>query len=512
MKRTVLIGILLGSLGTTGWGQRLTSLTDSLHYRVEVQTTLSDGDHTPLWLNANRHGLSSLRTANGYVRGALSRSMESDLLRRWGVDYAVDVAVPTGFTSHFVVQQAYVEGRWLRGRLTLGSKEYPMELKNQKLSSGAQTLGINARPIPQLRLALPDYWTVPGLRGWLAVKGHLAYGMPTDGRWQKNFTQRQSHYVEHGLYHSKAGYLRIGPRNITLELGLEMACQFGGTTHQGGPSGGTIKNGRGFPAFLNALTSGGADATDSHWSNNAGNHLGSWVARLNMDYAAWNLGLYADRYFEDHSAMLFVDYDGYGSGDEWDKKKQSRFFLYDLKDMMLGAELRLKRLPWLNNIVLEYLYTKYQSGPINHDHTQNISDHIGGGDNYYNHNLQPGWQHWGMVMGNPLYRSPLYNTDGMVQVKNNRFVAWHLGVGGQPLAQLHYRVLATWQRGYGTYDEMFPDPCEDVSLLAEATYTLPRGGWQLKAAFGLDSGRIYGDNVGLQLTVVKTGILKTRKR
>ena len=38
-------------------------LTDSLHYRVEMQTTLTTGDHTPLWLNANRYGLSSLSTA-----------------------------------------------------------------------------------------------------------------------------------------------------------------------------------------------------------------------------------------------------------------------------------------------------------------------------------------------------------------------------------------------------------------------------------------------------------------
>jgi hypothetical protein len=29
-------------------------------------------------------------------------------------------------------------------------------------------------------------------------------------------------------------------------------------------------------------------------------------------------------------------------------------------------------------------------------------------------------------MGNPLYRSPIYNSDGKVEVKNNRFLAFHL--------------------------------------------------------------------------------------
>ena len=59
--------------------------------------------------------------------------------------------------------------------------------------------------------------------------------------------------------------------------------------------------------------------------------------------------------------------------------------MYSLKDMMLGAEMSSKYGTWLRNIVFEYLYTKYQSGPYNHDRTQNSSDHISGTDDYYHH-------------------------------------------------------------------------------------------------------------------------------
>ena len=145
------------------------SLFDSLQYRMEIQATLSSGDHTPLWLNANKYGLSSLKTSNGFVRGALQRPLSADDGRKWGFGYGADLAVAAGFTSTLVVQQAYVEGRWLKGVLTVGAKEQPMELKNQELSTGSQTLGINARPVPQVRLALPDYWTIPHTRNWLAV-------------------------------------------------------------------------------------------------------------------------------------------------------------------------------------------------------------------------------------------------------------------------------------------------------------------------------------------------------
>lgn len=473
-------------------GQERLSLTDSLQYRVGFQTTLSAGDNTPLWLNANKYGLSSLKTTNGYVRGAVERPLSADDGRCWGLGYGVDVAVATGFTSTLVVQQAYVEGRWQKGVLTVGAKEYPMELKNHELSTGSQTLGINARPIPQVRIALPDYWTIPITGNWLALKGHVAFGKTTDDNWQEKFVAPRQRYTDGTLYHSKAGYLKVGPKNITLELGLELATQFGGTSYlyENGVEK-VYKNDGGLKAFKNALFMSGSDATDGDFKNAEGNHLGSWVARLNFDQPAWNLGLYADQFFEDHSMLTHFN------------KSGDKYMRYDFKDWMLGAELKLKHNPWLQNIVIEYLYTKYQAGPVYHDETSNIHHQISGRDNYYNHHLFTGWQHWGQVMGNPLYLSPLYNSDGNIEVCHNRFVAWHLGLSGTPLSNLHYRFLATWQKSYGSYYYLPPNPEENTSLLAEVSYCM-RQGWSLNGAFAMDSGKLRGDNYGIQLSIVKT--------
>ena len=111
------------------------------------------------------------------------RPLSTDSARRWAIGYGVDVAVPVNYTSNVVVQQAFAESRWLHGVLSVGAKEYPMELKSQTLSSGSQTLGINARPVPQVRIALPEYWTIPWTKRWLHLKGHIAYGMMTDDSW-----------------------------------------------------------------------------------------------------------------------------------------------------------------------------------------------------------------------------------------------------------------------------------------------------------------------------------------
>lgn len=518
---TVLAGFSLPLSAQYAWQEGAEAgklnLCEDVEYQIEMQGSFSKGK-TPLWLNANKYGLSSLEENNGYLRAAVVRPLSTDSARKWAVGYGVDLAVPVQYTSHFVVQQAFVEARWLHATLTVGAKQYPMELKNQTLSSGSQTLGINARPVPQVRLAIPQYWTIPILHGWLQFKGHVAYGKMTDDNWQHEFTQRKTRYADDVLYHSKAGYLRIGNENLfcpwSLELGLEMAAEFGGKPHIPSKDGGltVLPTESGLKGFWYALFPGGADATDGLYANVAGNHLGSWLMRLNYDADTWKLGIYADHFFEDHSQMFFLDYNGYGEKNEWMERKHNRFFRYALKDIMLGAELNIKYGRWLKNVVFEYLYTKYQSGPYNHDHTVNIPDHVAGVDDYYNHGDYTGWQHWGQVIGNPLYRSPIYNDEGIIRVLDNRFIAYHLGWDGEPSDRVGYRCLFTYQKGWGTYEWPFLKAHHNVSFLVESHVNF-RYGWKVKAGYGMDFGskEMLGHNAGVQLTISKSGLFRQKK-
>lgn len=493
--------------------QKATEKND-YEYRIEAQGSFSHGK-TPLWLNANKYGLSSLDESNGYLRGMLIRSIDNDKEKKWGYGFGVDIAGAMGYTSHFIVQQAYAEGRWLHGTLSVGSKQREMNLKNNRLSSGSQTLGINARPVPQVRLALEDYWPVPLTNGWVQLRGHIAYGMMTDDSWQHDFTNKKSRYADNVLYHSKAGFIRIGNdpymNPFSVELGLEMASLFGGKAYLPTADGSmqVIEGETGLKGYWNAFIPGGKDATDGqNYKNAEGDQLGSWMIRLNYETDLWKAGLYADKFFEDHSAMFQLDYDGYGSGEEWQQKKKRRYVLYDFKDWMLGFDLNMKYGSWLRNIVVEYIYTKYQSGPIYHDHTQTIPDHIGGNDNFYNHNIYTGWQHWGQVIGNPLYRSPIYNNDGNIEIENNRFMAFHLGFDGRPSDNTRYRVLATYQEGWGTYSRPFNDKHHNISFLVEGEYKFTKKAlrdWSIRGGYAMDFGGILGNNYGFQLTVAKTG-------
>lgn len=490
----------------------------NVEYKVEMQGSVS-GNKTPLWLNANRYGLSSLEKTNGYIRGAVERILNTDEGRKWGLGYGLDLVAPFNYTSKVVIQQAYVEGRWLHGVLSVGAKEYPMELKNNELSTGSQTLGINARPVPQVRLALKDYWTIPHTKGWLHLKGHIAYGKMTDENWQHDFTMKQSKYADGVLYHSKAGYLKLGNREVfspwSLEMGLEMVSTFGGTSYTFLPDGSSIvKEGeKGVKTFWRAFIPGGGDVGETTYQNAEGNQLGSWVMRLEYDGDLNRYALYADKYFEDHSSMLFLDYDGYGVGDEWQVKKDNKYVRYDIKDWLLGFEYNFKADSWLNTVVLEYMYSKYQSGPIYHDHTKTIAEHLGGKDDFYNHYIYTGNQHWGQAMGNPLYRSPIYNEDGKIRFANNRFSAYHIGLGGKPNQFVKWRFLCTWQDGLGTYAEPYIKVKHNASLLGEVEYEFhpDKKNWltnsTLRGACGADFGSILGGvNYGFQLTFCKRGV------
>ena len=231
MKKLILTSLLATTLHAFAQSP---NLGKGISYSIEMSGTLSDGRHAPLWLTANRYGLSSIERNSGDLRGGVFRRADNDSTRHWDIGYGADLVIPANYTSKFVVQQFYADVRWMKGTLTVGQKQQPMQLKNNELSSGSQTFGINARPYPELRFALPNYWEIPYTKGFIAFKGHIAWGLFTDNHFQKDFAEGHSHYDQDVLMHTKAGYLRLGKESkpFTVELGLEMATQFGGTHYE----------------------------------------------------------------------------------------------------------------------------------------------------------------------------------------------------------------------------------------------------------------------------------------
>lgn len=464
---------------------------------AELSGTASTGSYAPLWLTANRYGLSSVKQYSGYLRARVERDIANDSTRKWRVGYGLDLAVAVGHERVGIVQQAYVEGAWKMLRLTLGAKQQPLETQNPELSSGAMGLGINARPIPQIRFDI-DWFGFPGTKGWWQWKLHGSYGWMTDGRWQEQWVLDGTRYATHTLYHEKALYWQFGRKDIfplTYEIGIRMMAEFGGTSynvqtvraHEGQKT--EYRHDNGLRAYWDALLCRGSDATDGSNPNVSGNHLGSYIMQLQYHGKKWQARAYWERFFEDHS-MLTVQ--------------------YGIRDMLIGAEVTVPRNPFITTAVLEYITTTDQSGAVYHDGTHNIPDAMAGRDDYYNHLHYAGWQHYGQTLGNPLLTSPLYNGafghDGVLQFYNNRLKGWHVGLSGDPSAQWHWRILASFTRNWGIYALPFDEMQRQTYLLAEGRFSPTRRakGWDFVLGIGYDHGGLLGNSLGFQATIRKT--------
>lgn len=497
--RKYIIYIFISLLGVNAYAQ-ISRLGENVQYAFTLQGTAGGGDNAPFWFTNNRYGLGTTDNFSGLARVALWRTVETDSLWFWRMGYGFDLASPINSENgYFCIQQAYADIEWKMLRLSLGQKERPSELKNPFLSTGGMTLGANVRPIPQVRLELPEFWAIPGTKGILSFKAHIAYGWYTDGNWQEKFNAGTDNiYTKGSMFHSKALFIRLGNRELfPLEVtgGLEMACQFGGRGWNiKSYSGGTFEQNQDVSLGGNPWTAfipGGGDVNDENYTNAAGNHLGSWHLRLDWIKKNWSIGLYLEHFFEDQSQM---------------------FFQYGWKDMLLGLEVNFPKNPFLTTFLYEYNGTMHQSGPLYHDITEEIPIQISANDDYYRNHIYGAWQMGGFVLGNPLILSPIYNdyfgSKGSFQPLHNRLQIHHLGIMGNPSEEWSWRAMYTHQYSLGTYNQPTLDPCYANYLLLEASY-MPRWakGLTMTVSYGQNNGNLLGCSNGAMLTLNFNGWL-----
>ncbi len=497
-RHTITVFLCLLLLPLAIWSQS-ERLGEDIQYGFSLRGTSGGGDNVPFWFTNNRYGLGPIRKHTAQARAYIKRDAEADSLRFWRIGYGADMVAGYGSQSEFCVQQLFVDVEWKMLRLSLGQKERPSELKNEELSTGGMTLGINARPLPQVRAELPYFWAIPGTKGWFSIKGHIAYGIYTDNRWQRNWNAGTSNiYTQKSLFHSKALLMKIGNEKkfpLTLKWGLEMACQFGGKgyneiSYTGQPLGQAVKLGGN---ILKAFVPSGGDVNDDAFSNAVGNHIGSWHFRLDWTGKNWSVGAYMDHLFEDHSQLGMQ----YGF---W-------------KDMLLGIEINLPENRYVSSIVYEHNGTMNQSGPIYHDATPENPQQISANDTYYINHVYGSWQHGGFVMGNPLILSPMYNgyfgRVGSLSCDFSRVNAHHIGLKGNPTPRLSWRALYTYEKNLGTYDKPVMDPLEGHFLLLEACYKPKKlRGWGFGAAYGHNHGSLLGKANSAMLTVSFDGWIR----
>ena len=478
-----------------------------ISYEIQSSATASTGKYAPFWLVSNQHGMASLENNSAHLGMGLFRNFDEKKGLTWA--YGAEIVGAWNYTSPFYLQQLYADIKYNCWELSIGSKERWSEGKHRRLSGGGLTFAPNAHPIPQVRFGINEYTTVPWLFGdWVQVKGHLSYGKYADREFITSHmahAPRGTYYTSDILMHEKTAFLKIGNEEkspLSVEIGLEMYSQFGGKFY-------IKRNGindslrydipHTYKEYLKALIpmAGGSDAPASDQKNINGNVLGSWHLAANYQLRDWRIRLYYEHFYEDHSGLL-----GYH------KIRRGEVVSYfPWYDGLYGLEIDLPANRVASTIVYEYINSRLQGGPI----VNYWQDHLVGKDSYYNNSIYQSWQHGGMAICNPHHLSPLYAETATMNMPYTRIRSHHMGIEGSPTPQLGYRVMSSYTKHWGSYDDPLPEPKAQLSLMAELTYIpLQWQGWQLTGAFALDHSQLIGNNTGAMLTLRKQGFIKEK--
>lgn len=490
--RLIIINFAALSLSATIFAQN-EGEPDATVYKAKVFGSAATGANTPFWITSNRYGVVPMDAGNGYLRASVIHNQHFGTGFRWGAGLDAVVAAPR--QKNVFIQQLYAEIGYKCLLLSAGSKERYSSLWDRNLSSGDMVESANARPIPEVNLSIPEFTTIPRTKGWAQFKGDFAVGRSFDSDYLESFANPKQTYIKDVLWHHKSLFLQIkdthGDFPFALALGVRDIAQWGGTSTN--PKIGVQPHS--FKDFIRVVCgmSGGEDATESDQINVLGSHYGSYDFKLSYTRKDLVLHAYYQHYYNDKSGMVFDN----GTDGLW------------------GIQADLSTLPWLRKVVVEYLVTMNQSGPLHYilfDH-ETHPGRGGGDDDYYNnYEYLTGLSYFNRGLGSPLIPDPEYNKDGKLGFRNNRVRAWHFGAEGDLSKQVSYRVLFAATTGWGRSMAPFLNKKSGTSCLVDIAYTHPRlEGWTFTGSVAADTGTMIGKSTGFSLSVAKRGILKAWK-
>lgn len=443
---------------------------DTIKYEAEISGLTSTGTFSPFWLQSNQYGKIPTTSNSADFRICINKDFEHPTaIFDYGFKANMLLQTYTGKTNVYM-HEYYAKARFLVFNLTVGAREEKLGNQDSTLSCGGFLFSQNARPMPKITLGIEQFTPVPYTKGFMEIKGAISHGWFTDNIFDKNV-----------LLHQKYAYIKLGGKlPVHVQYGLDHVAQWGGYIPGWGqqPSD--------FQSFIKIFLgkSGGSDANRSDQINALGNHIISQSLKLEIDISNYNISGYWQNLSEDGPIRVI-----------WNTM--------NLPDGLWGISIRNKDFPFIKGIVYEYLNTTDQSGPY-HDKDGII---YGGADNYFNGEYRSGWSYFSRTIGTPFITSSFYNNNGSVSHLNTRVQVHHIGIEGN-IHDYRYKALCSFSKNYGTYSNPFPAMVQNTSLMLEVNKQFPKLlNLNIGCRAGADFGKLFGNSVGIQLSVSKTGNL-----
>ncbi len=510
MKRTLIRGIIAVCAVFLFRAYLFGAEPVTLDWSSELITSVGSGDFAPYYFTANRQGILT-QSANTLLDLRVEKNI--DLSRRFSYAFGVEAfggwSESTAYSQYqaasgwreierrpaaAMMQQLYGMMKWRGVFLTVGMQAHGSAILNRHLSSGDLIESGNARPLPEARIGFIDFQDIPFTDGWVQIQGEVGYGRFVDTDWLSDHSNYYHSHITHGsLLNYKRCYFRTKPSQpVSVTVGAQCVCVFGGSTYY--YINGNLKriehHSRDIKDFVEAFL-----PIHSREDFRFGNSIGSWDMKVRYRMPD-NTEISA--YFE----WPWEDGSGLGRRNGWDG--------------LWGVEYKARSHGWIDGAVAEYIDFTNQSGPLHWSGDDRpgstLTGHATGADDYYNNAYYNSYANYGMAIGTPFVKSPIFNTDGSMQFLATRMRGFHVAVAGHPGNGWSWRAAASYRKAWGNGKVMMTHPQSDVSVLVEGGYAMPRiKGLELKAAVGIDRGTLLGDNAGVQLTVRYSGSINLKK-
>lgn len=473
---------------------------ESIDYSISLTANTSSGSFAPFFIGSLNHGKTTQKTA-ALLDASVLKEIDDEKRSSWGFgfevfggyassnDYLKWSEAQSEWTEHslapsnLILQQAYIEGKYRSLYIMAGLKEHEAALMSPQLSSGDFVESGNARPIPEIRGGFFDFVDIPLTNHWLQIQCQAAYGFMTDyGYLKSHYNYYNYHIAKNSLYNYKFCYFRTNPeKRFMATFGMQSGAMFGGECdyYEGGKYVTSSKYRMDFKSVFDILL----PVFNNDEAFAMGSTLGSWD--------------FFGQYLLNNGDELCAYF-------QWPFEDGSGIARRNKLDGVWGLEYRRAGSGLVNNVVLEYIDFRDQSGPIHYSpddsDTPTISSHSTGRDDYYNNYYYNSYANYGMSIGTPFLRSPLYNLNGFLGFTANRANGIHFGMDGDLSDVLHYRLLFQYQRNFGTYDSPFHSMRSNTSSMIECRYDLNEK-FELKGILAYDRGSLLGDNFGALLSV-----------
>ncbi|MGV3600069.1 MAG: DUF5723 family protein [Dyadobacter fermentans] len=455
----------------------------------------------PFWMRANRFGSTPLAGGSAGFIASVQRDYQTsrqDKLIDWGM--GVEIRQNWGKSSQAILPEAYVKGRLGIFEARVGrSKRITGLIADSTLSSGAFSISGNALGIPQMEISIPEFYAVPFLKDWFAIKGNFTHGWIGTIPLGSTNTIRQPDREDFAYFHQKSLYGKLGKPSWNLKLiaGFNHQVFWGDTRKIYGPNGTLSKPETFWYAVTGKRYGRGIRGVET---SKIGNHLGSIDVGLEYDFPKAKIGLYRQNLY-DVGALAK---------------------LANIRDGLNGLSILNKSastgaVQW-KKIVIEYFYSVNQAGELWSKPTRS------GDENYFNNYLYTdGWSYKGVGLGTPLITTKTEGRDNLISKNQEFFVnnrvkalnlAFILSVSG-----IDVTTKLTFSDNLGTFgtspigsslgDERYVmeppyfSKVKQFSGYIGLTRALPKN-WSVNLDLAMDQGKLLNNSFGSSISIRKT--------